>query len=61
MTIPGSTLDMMERAGRSSARAVGLELAATLLTKARPLVGGVIIAAPGNDPAALSPLLEALG
>ena len=61
VTIPGSTLDMMERAGRSSARAVGLELAATLLTKARPLVGGVIIAAPGNDPAALSPLLEALG
>jgi len=61
VSIPGSTLDAMERAGRSSARAVGLELAANLLTKARPLVGGVIIAAPGDDPVGLSPLLDALG
>ena len=61
VTIPGSTLDTMERAGRSGGRAVGLELAATLLTKARPLVGGVIIAAPGDDPVGLSPLLDALG
>ena len=61
VTIPGSTLDAMERAGRSGGRAVGLELAATLLTKARPLVGGVILTAPGDDPAALAPLIEALG
>jgi homocysteine S-methyltransferase len=61
VTIPGSTLDAMERAGRSGGRAVGLELAATLLTKARPLVGGVILAAPGDDPAILAPLVDALG
>jgi methionine synthase I (cobalamin-dependent)/5,10-methylenetetrahydrofolate reductase len=61
ITIPGSTLDAMERAGRTSDRAVGLELAATLLTKARPLVGGVILAATGDDPAGLAPLIDALG
>jgi methionine synthase I (cobalamin-dependent)/5,10-methylenetetrahydrofolate reductase len=61
VTIPGSALDAMERAGRSGGRAVGLELAAALLAKARPLVGGVILAAPGDDPAALAPLLAALG
>jgi homocysteine S-methyltransferase len=61
VTIPGSTLDAMERAGRSGGRAVGLELAATLLSKVRPLVNGVILAAPGDDPAALAPLVEALG
>jgi homocysteine S-methyltransferase len=61
VTIPGSTLDAMERAGRSGGRAVGLELAANLLAKARPLVSGVILAAPGDDPAALAPLLDALG
>jgi methionine synthase / methylenetetrahydrofolate reductase (NADH) len=61
VTIPGSTLDAMERAGRSGGRAVGLELAANLLAKARPLVSGVILAAPGDDPAALAPLLEVLG
>ena len=61
VTIPGSTLDTMERAGRAGARAVGLELAAALLTKARPLVGGVVIAAAGDDPANVSPLLDALG
>jgi methionine synthase I (cobalamin-dependent)/5,10-methylenetetrahydrofolate reductase len=61
VTIPGSTLDAMERAGRSGGRAVGLELAANLLTKARPLVSGVILTAPGDDPAALAPLLDALG
>ena len=32
-----------------------------LLAKARPLVSGVILAAPGDDPAALGPLLDALG
>jgi len=61
VTIPGSTLDSMERAGRSGGRAVGLELAANLLSKARPLVSGVILNAPGDDPAALVPLLDALG
>jgi methionine synthase / methylenetetrahydrofolate reductase(NADPH) len=61
VTIPGSMLDAMERAGRSGGRAVGLELAANLLTKVRPLVNGVILAAPGDDPAALAPLVEALG
>src|ERR1700761_1151322 len=61
VTIPGSTLDAMERAGRSGGRAVGLELAANLLAKARPLVSGVILTAPGDDPAALAPLIDAIG
>jgi homocysteine S-methyltransferase len=61
VAIPGSTLDAMERAGRSGGRAVGLELAANLLSKARPLVSGVILTAPGDDPAALAPLTDALG
>ena len=51
----------MERAGRSGGRAVGLDLAASLLAKARPMVSGVILAAPGDDPAALDPLIDALG
>jgi methionine synthase / methylenetetrahydrofolate reductase(NADPH) len=61
VTIPSSTLDAMERAGRSGGRAVGLDLAATLLAKARPLVSGVILTGPGDDPAAFAPLLDALG
>jgi len=61
VTIPGSTLDAMERAGRSGGRTVGLELAANLLAKARPMVSGVILTAPGDDPATLDPLTEALG
>jgi len=60
VTIPAATLEAMERAGRSGGRAVGLELAATVLAKARPLVSGVILAASGDDPSALEPLLEAL-
>ncbi|HEX4290832.1 MAG TPA: bifunctional homocysteine S-methyltransferase/methylenetetrahydrofolate reductase [Trebonia sp.] len=60
VTIPVATLEAMERAGRSGGRAVGLELAATVLAKARPLVSGVILAASGDDPAALGTLLEAL-
>ena len=60
VTIPVATLEAMERAGRSGGRAVGLELAATVLAKARPLVSGVILAAPGDDPSALGPLLEVL-
>jgi methionine synthase I (cobalamin-dependent)/5,10-methylenetetrahydrofolate reductase len=61
VTIPGSTLDAMERAGRSGGRAVGAELAANLLAKARPLVSGVVLSVPGDDPAALAPLIDALG
>jgi methionine synthase I (cobalamin-dependent)/5,10-methylenetetrahydrofolate reductase len=60
VTIPGATLEAMERAGRSGGRAVGLELAATVLAKARPLVSGVILAASGDDPSALGLLLDAL-
>ena len=60
VAIPEATLEAMERAGRSGGRAVGLELAAALLAKARPLVSGVILTAPGDDPAALDPLLAAL-
>jgi methionine synthase / methylenetetrahydrofolate reductase(NADPH) len=60
VTIPAATLDAMERAGRGGGRAVGLELAATVLAKARPLVSGVILTAPGDDPSALGPLLDAL-
>jgi homocysteine S-methyltransferase len=61
VAIPSATLDVMERAGRSGGRAAGLDLAASLLAKARPLVSGVILTAPGDDPAALAPLLDALG
>jgi homocysteine S-methyltransferase len=61
VTIPGSTLDALERAGRGGGRAAGLELAADLLAKARPLVGGVILAVPGDDTAAVAPLAAALG
>ena len=61
VTIPSATLDVMERAGRSGGRAAGIDLAASLLAKARPLVSGVILTAPGDDPAALAPLLDALG
>ena len=60
VTIPEATLKSMERAGRSGGRAVGLELAATLLAQARPLVSGVILTAPGDDPGGLAPLLDAL-
>jgi methionine synthase / methylenetetrahydrofolate reductase(NADPH) len=60
VTIPAATLEAMERAGRSGGRAVGLELAATVLAKARPLVSGVILAASGDDPSALGLLLDAL-
>ena len=61
VTVPGATLAAMERAGRSGARAAGLELAADLLAKARPLVSGVILAVPGDDPVVVGPLVDALG
>ena len=44
----------------SAARATGLELAATLLAQARPLVSGVLLAAPDDDVASLAPLLDTL-
>jgi methionine synthase / methylenetetrahydrofolate reductase(NADPH) len=60
VSIPDSTLEMLEKAGRGAARAVGLELAADLLSKARPMVRGVVLTAPDDDPAAILPLLSAL-
>ena len=61
VTIPESTLEALDKAGRGAARAVGLDLAVSLLAKARPLVSGVLLSAPDDDAAALVPLLEALG
>jgi methionine synthase / methylenetetrahydrofolate reductase(NADPH) len=60
VTIPESTLEVLEKAGRGAARAAGLELAADLLSKARPMVRGVVLTAPDDDPAAILPLLSAL-
>ena len=60
VTIPDSILEVLEKAGRGAARAAGLELAADLLSKARPMVRGVILTAPDDDPAAILPLLSAL-
>ncbi len=39
----------MERAGRRAVARWGADLAAPLLGKARPLVSGVILTAPGDD------------
>ena len=61
VTIPQATLDLLEKAGRGASRAAGLELAAGLLAKARPMVSGVLLTAPDDDAAALAPLLAALG
>jgi homocysteine S-methyltransferase len=61
VTIPAATLEALEKAGRGAARAAGIELAAGLLEQARPLVGGVLLAAPDDDVAALVPLLAAIG
>jgi len=60
VSIPDSTLEVLEKAGRGAARAVGLELAADLLSKARPMVRGVVLTAPDDDPAAILSLLSAL-
>ena len=57
--IPEQTLAVMERAGPHPER-TGLELAAGLLTQARPLVRGAVLALPGADPAALDLLLSAV-
>jgi homocysteine S-methyltransferase len=61
VTIPASTLEALDNAGRGAARAVGLELAAGLLAKARSLVSGVLLTASDDDASALVPLLDALG
>jgi methionine synthase / methylenetetrahydrofolate reductase(NADPH) len=60
VTIPDATLEALEKAGRGAARAAGLELAADLLVKARPMVRGVLLTAPDDDPAAILPLLSIL-
>jgi homocysteine S-methyltransferase len=59
VTMPAHTLDALEKAGRGTARAVGVDLAAQLLGKARPLVSGVLLAAPDDDVASLVPLIDA--
>ncbi|HEX4396608.1 MAG TPA: bifunctional homocysteine S-methyltransferase/methylenetetrahydrofolate reductase [Trebonia sp.] len=59
VTMPADTLDALEKAGRGTARAVGVDLAAQLLGKARPLVSGVLLAAPDDDVASLVPLIDA--
>jgi methionine synthase I (cobalamin-dependent)/5,10-methylenetetrahydrofolate reductase len=61
VTIPASTLDALEKAGRGAARQVGAELAASLLARARPMVSGVVLTAPDDDASALIPLIDALG
>jgi len=58
IAIPPGVLTTMERAGPGAARA-GVELAAALLTEARPLVQGVVLTFPGGDLAALDLLLGA--
>jgi methionine synthase / methylenetetrahydrofolate reductase(NADPH) len=59
VTMPADTLDALEKAGRGAARAAGVDLAAQLLGKARPLVSGVLLAAPDDDVASLVPLIDA--
>ncbi len=60
VTIPDAALQALDSAGRGAARAVGLELAADLLVKARPMVRGVLLTAPDDDAAAILPLLSVL-
>jgi homocysteine S-methyltransferase len=61
VTIPPSTIEALDNAGRGAARAVGLELAAGLLAKARSQVSGVLLTVSDDDASALAPLLDALG
>jgi homocysteine S-methyltransferase len=61
VTIPPHALRAMERAGRTAARAVGIDLAASLLRDARKLVNGVILTATEDDMTVLAPLLAAVG
>jgi homocysteine S-methyltransferase len=60
VTIPPDALRAMERAGRTAARAAGIDLAASLLRDARKLINGVILTATEEDPTALCPLLAAV-
>jgi homocysteine S-methyltransferase len=60
VTIPGETLETLEKAGRGAARSVGIALAADLLAKARPMVSGVFLTAPADDATAIVPLIGAL-
>jgi methionine synthase / methylenetetrahydrofolate reductase(NADPH) len=60
ITIPAAALDEMEKADRGAARAVGLDLAAGLLTKARTLVSGVLLDVTDDDASAVAQLLTAL-
>jgi homocysteine S-methyltransferase len=59
--IPPDTLHALDRAGRSGARAVGIDLAADLLREARKLVSGVILTAAEEDLTVLAPLLAVVG
>jgi len=61
VTIPLSTMEALDNAGRGAARAVGLDLAVGLLAKARSQVSGVLLTASDDDASALAPLLDALG
>ena len=60
VTIGEQTLTALEKAGPGAGRSVGLALAGELLAKARPLVSGVLLTAPDDDPGAILPLLESL-
>jgi methionine synthase / methylenetetrahydrofolate reductase (NADH) len=60
VTVPADALRALERAGRGTARAVGIELAACLLQAARKLVSGVILTAADDDVSALVPLIAAV-
>jgi methionine synthase / methylenetetrahydrofolate reductase(NADPH) len=60
VTVPADALRALERAGRGTARAVGIELAACLLQAARKLVSGVILTAADDDVTALVPLIAAV-
>ncbi|HEU5158562.1 MAG TPA: bifunctional homocysteine S-methyltransferase/methylenetetrahydrofolate reductase [Streptosporangiaceae bacterium] len=59
VTIPAATLTALERAGQG-ARETGLDLMASLLTEARPLVDGVVVRVPDDDLAVLDSVLAAL-
>jgi homocysteine S-methyltransferase len=60
VTIPPDALDEMEKADRGAARAVGLDLSARLLTKARSLVSGVLLDVTDDDASGVAQLLTAL-
>lgn len=59
ISIPQHTLAAMERAGPHAAR-TGIEIAASLLAEARPLVRGAVLTFPVEDPAALDLMLGTL-